>query len=950
MKAGYKTMLPSTRNPPEGQKHLFTSTGCSTLLHSEGVDGPVQDVRKIAPSMKMLQVPSFDELVLQGNRNGHYEGRYDSSARFETLILHTSGSTGLPKPIHLTNGSLAVNGHLNKLSKPSGRTSSQDVLFGENKPLFVMTPFFHMMGALTMVRSILCHSPLVLLPAGKPVSSELVLSVLNQTVPYAGIFAPTLLEQIADTPGGLETLRRIPYVMFGGAPLGSGPGDKISEVTNLVSVIGSTEAGYIASVMPEKKEDWQYFEWSPEAGVLMESEGEGLYEMVIKPKDPKAQAAFYVFPDISEWRTKDLWQQHPSKAGLWRYKGRKDDVIVFSNGEKINPVSFEKTLEGLHEVQGAVVFGQGRFQSGLLLEPAWEVFPKCDPSELINVLWPTIEKANAELPAHGRVWKSMVIVAKGDKAFKRAPKGSIYRKRTIDLYDREIEALYSNENRSEDLRTLAADADATTTKKFLLDAFKLKNIPIPDNVADDADIFAYGVDSLQVLALTSILNSGRGKSSAITARDIYQNSTIKGITELLQKGSDVNDNGGREDAMADMVEKYTHDLPQLSTASSAGQPGMHTLILTGSTGSLGNSILEELISSSSIERVFCLNRSADAEARQRSAFESRGAQPDFSRVSFLHTDFGKDHFGLSDEDYETLLQNATIFIHNAWTVDFNKFLQTYEAVHIAGTRRCVDFSLQSKHRAHIVFVSSIASVGNWFTMNPGKTSAPEELSEDCRLPTPQGYAESKHVASLILAKAATQSGIPSTIVRCGQLAGPRDHGPEWNKHEWLPSIILTSRAMGVLPEQLGNQDTVDWVPIDLAARSVVEIAESRAAQIGHANGPHIAVNHVVNPSTTSWTSLVPSVQGALDQTTGAAPRVVPFNSWLEELAATPKTAEEAEKKPGIKLLDFYQGLTSQAGGLPLLETKETAKLSETIRGMEAIDGALVTKWIRQWLG
>lgn len=949
MKAGYKTMLPSTRNSPEGQKSLITSTGCSTLLHSEGVDGPVQDVRTIAPAMKLLQVPTFDELIRQGQQNGHYVGRYDSSARFETLILHTSGSTGLPKPIALTNGSLAVSGNLNNLSKPQGRISSQDILYGANKPLLVMTPFFHMMGAMMLVRSILCHSPLVLLPPGKLVSSELVLSVIDQTGPYAGIFAPTLLEQIADTPGGLDTLSRIDYVFFGGAPLGSGPGDEISKVTNLVSVIGSTEVGYIASVIPEQREDWQYFEWSPEAGVHMEPEGEGLYEMVIKPKNSKAQAAFHVFPDITEWRTKDLWQQHPSKPGLWRYKGRKDDVIVFSTGEKINPVSFEKAMESLHEVQGAVVFGQDRFQSGLLLEPTSQVLLAYDPSELINELWPAIEKANAELPAHGRVWKSMIIVAKGDKAFKRAPKGSVYRKRTLELYDREIEALYSNENGSEYLGTLAADADTMATKRFLLSAFKLKNIPVPDDAADDADIFAYGVDSLQVLALTSILNNAHGRSTTITARDVYQNSTVKGIVGLLRQGSDASHDGSREDAMADMVKKYTQGLPHRPTDASARQSDVHTVILTGSTGSLGNSILEELISSPSIERVFCLNRSADARARQRSAFESRGAQPDFSKVSFLHTDFSQDQFGLSKKDYRMLLENATLFVHNAWTVDFNKSLPTYEAVHIAGTRRCVDFSLQSKHRAHIVFVSSIASVGNWRALNLDKSSAPEELSEDHRLPLPQGYAESKHVAALILAKAATQSGVSSTVVRCGQLAGPTDRGPEWNKHEWLPSIILTSQALGALPDQLGTQDTIDWVPINLAAKSLFEIAESRVAQIAKGKGPQTAITHIVNPSITSWTSLAPSIKDALDQATGATHRVMPFKSWLEALSTVPKTVEEAEKKPGIKLLDFYQGLMSNAGGLPLLETKETAKLSGTIKSMESIDGSLVTKWIRQWL-
>ena len=94
-------------------------------------------------------------------------------------------------------------------------------------------------------------------------------------------------------------------------------------------MIGSTEACFISSLINTDRADWQYFEWSPYSGVVMEDagEGEGLCECVIKPYvNPKYLGVFYTFPDIHEWRTKDLFEPHPTKPGLWRYRGRRDDV------------------------------------------------------------------------------------------------------------------------------------------------------------------------------------------------------------------------------------------------------------------------------------------------------------------------------------------------------------------------------------------------------------------------------------------------------------------------------------------------------------------------------------------------------------------------------------------------------------------------------------------------
>jgi thioester reductase-like protein len=378
-------------------------------------------------------------------------------------------------------------------------------------------------------------------------------------------------------------------------------------------------------------------------------------------------------------------------------------------------------------------------------------------------------------------------------------------------------------------------------------------------------------------------------------------------------------------------------------------PQSRTVILTGSTGSLGNYILQNLIASPDVSGIYCMNRSAGAADRNRKSFEERGATPDFAKVTFLQTDFAKDNFNLPQEIYDELLRSADTFIHNAWAVDFNKTVASFEDTHIAGTRRVIDFSAKSQYRAHIVFISSIAGVGNWSSdkSSIANEQVPEGIFEDHSVPLPQGYGESKHVAECMLADAAKQAGIPSTVVRCGQLAGPSDASSVWNRHEWVPSLLISSREMGMIPQTLGNQNVVDWIPMDTAAKAVCEVTIARSTETSQA-GDLARAYHVVNPAIVQWTDLVPSISQALQERADKPIQSVPFKSWLQTLESCPVTAGEMEKKPAIKLLDFYNGLNAEGGSLPRLATKDTEKTSEALRSSEAISAELIGTWIQMW--
>lgn len=792
----------------------------------------------------------------------------------------------------------------------------------------------------------MCKGTIVRLPSGKMLNADLAIEAIEAAKPSSAIFPPSLLEDLSATEEGIKALSQLDSVFFGGAPLAAASGDKICKVTKLLAVIGSTEALFMCTLAPLERNEWSYFHWSAVTGAVMEPAEDGLCELVLKPKNAKYQAIFHTFPGINEWRTKDLFRQHPSKPYLWKYSGRRDDIIVLSNGEKLNPVVTEKLIESHPGVKGAIVVGQGRFQTGLLVEPEASTQ---DPLALINQIWPIVEQANREAPAHARIYRSKIAVSKRNKPFVRAAKGSIIRLQTVAAFKDEIEALYADVEYSSD-PAQGSNGDMELATK-LHTIFSQSLSLFRQDTADDADIFSLGVDSLDVLALTNAVNKAiRGAN--VTPPIIYKNPSVKQLAQVLSH-SVSNSNAqykvsiSREEKIDRVARKYTEDMVrQMRSTGVTNTSSKHTVIVTGSTGSLGTHILEQLLANSNVEKVYCLNRSDDAETRTKESFRIHNHNATgISKVDFLKADFGSDKLGLSDEIYAHLLDTTTIFIHSAWSVDFNLSLESYEATHIAGTRRAVDFAAASTHKASIVFISSIASVGNWGSVTRDGSPVPETISSlfDNTLTLPQGYGESKHVAAQILATASHRLGVKTKIVRAGQLAGPSTSagGAAWNRHEWLPTLVHTSKIMGKLPRSLGNQDRIDWVPMDVAAGAVIDVATTQSNEL-------VQVYHLTNPHTTSWGQLYPVIQKFYEDS-GVEIDVVEYAAWVDELKQIPQTKENAERVPGLKLLQFYESLRPETGiGLPALETIKTEAASRTLREGGVVDEEVMLKWLAQW--
>ena len=734
----------------------------------------------------------------------------------------------MPKLVFLTNGYMGVLDRLAQIPKPPGRLTAG--IWHSMEPcdmILSTTPFFHLIGFIGAVVSI-CHKVPFLIMPDRPLATDFIIDTIKTTHPTAVVFPPSILKDLFGSDSGIQAISALKMVFFGGGPLAPDIGDQLSRLTTLTAGFGCTETSLLPTLLPKDKSDWGFIEFNPYFAVDMQCVAEGLYELVIpRGQNRDFHAVFHTFPELSEYRTKDLFTPHPSQPNLWRFQGRLDDVIVLNNSEKFNPVTMESIIENHPLVSKAMILGTGWFQAALLIQPNWALWEETKGTDsLINEIWDNVTKANGKAPAYGHILRDKILVASKEKPFSITVKGSIRRRDILGAYAQEIEAIYSSANGGEQLADLPADLSVSELERYLHRV--ISRLMPTVNLSESTDFFDQGFDSLRTIQLAGVLRSsllGRYPTRnfhTLTPSKIYTNPTItelsQALVEIINGGSaglqtnKVNNFESRSEKLASLVRKYTSDLPDI-TSKVERDDNLCTVLLTGSTGSLGTYILNTLASDPTIGRIYCLNRSDDSEARQRASFESKGLQLGegiAAKMVFLRARLNEKYLGVESAVYNEMLHSVDAVIHSAWKVDFNVKVETFENFHIAGLRRLIDFCLDGTRHAQLHFVSSISSISGWKPEHgPVVPERPLEVGD---ISAEQGYGESKHVAERICLVASRRTGLHTSILRVGQVAGPSTPKGEWNRHEWLPTLVATSKVMGLIPTSLGSM-SVDWIPV-----------------------------------------------------------------------------------------------------------------------------------------
>ncbi len=896
---GFTVLLLSTRLSPEAIHNLLEKTNCSDIVYSEAFRGKLNSVSALRPLRSALLCADY--------RSGPVSDvELDLDLDFETNtscnILHSSGSTGFPKPIRNIHKSFIYNAANN---------------FGLRG--FITLPLFHNHGMSSFYRALYAGKVLYFYNPNLPLTARQLTAVFKNLGPELEIFygVPYALKLLGN-PEGVELLKQFKMVMFGGSACPDDLGDMLVDAgVNLVAHYGATEVGQLMTSFREPGDKaWNWLR--PPAALLpylrWAQHGDA-YEVVItdgwKSKVTSNQ------PDGS-YATRDLFVRHPVHADRFKYVGRLDDWIALVNGEKLNPVQFEHTVQSDPHVAEAVVFGAGQVAAGLIIVPA-KGYDTLSEDEYLKLVQPALDAANAQAEAYAKIDREHIRVLKAD-AINDCPKtdkGTVIRSAFYKKFETLIQSIYEDAEAATggDLQ-LGLDELVPWLKDLLLEMLKLGPADAA-RVTPEADFFALGLDSLSAYRIYSrILRSLDlgGKAAEVPGNVCFEYPNLKALAAYLSalRTGETYSKRSELEEMQVLIDRYGSFTAR--AVADAGAP--RVVLLTGVTGSLGAQLLQALLQLPSIEKVYCLNRGADAHARTIDSLKSRDLNVPLDRVESFSADLTRPDFGLDPE----LLKGVNLVIHNAWSVNFNMGVASFEN-QLQGARHLLDFCFKAS--ARFFFVSSVSAA-----VRSG-TAVTESHLQHLTDAQEMGYARSKLVAERLCLHA-RQAGLDARVLRVGQITGDTQRGA-WNDTEAIPLMIRSATTIGALPT-LG--DTLTWLPIDTVAQVIVEIC--------HSTQRH-DVYHVVNPKSLNWTQdLLPMLEGA-----GLKFEPVSAQDWLARLESS---NPDPAVNPTIKLLDFFRTKYQKpkTGPAVFFETHVTEGASQTLKNVGAPDAALIAKMVAYW--
>lgn len=281
----------------------------------------------------------------------------------------------------------------------------------------------------------------------------------------------------------------------------------------------------------------------------------------------------------------------------------------------------------------------------------------------------------------------------------------------------------------------------------------------------EKSIFFYGIDSLKIIEIHSILEAELG-CQIPTEAFFYANTFLGMIDDIARVISN-------EDSLK---VRLTHSQPLNVEIENALEYLLRncddkvdlsqntqtkTCLLTGASGFVGTYFLKELLDTTDLN-IGCLVRAANEEAglqrikKTAQKFDVKLLQGWENRVQIIIGDMSKKRFGLEENRYDELAKNIDSVYHVAAVDNFYLPYDIIKNTNVVGTIEVADFALSGKVKP-LYNVSSCA------------TSLLEECVEK---PIPiglvNGYAQTKYVTEQIVLRLAEQ-GYPWVNYRLGYL-------------------------------------------------------------------------------------------------------------------------------------------------------------------------------------
>lgn len=352
--------------PPDDIVHVILNSGTRLVLTTEAF-APKFEGKPIpvlvANQSGEAKFPSLEDAMTQGDP--HFAGVPYGDENTLRLLMYTSGTTGRPKGVMLSEQNLISN--MDGI-KPVLQISSED-------KLLLALPLFHAYGQMIGLYALDSLAPLYLVPSFAP--KKIIQTVIEHQVSILPL-VPTMFSVLLSSIHriGAEKLSHLKACVSGGASL---PEKLLHQIENTLDLVvlegyGLTETAPVLAVNSRERgaipksvgkplgnidiklldDQGNNFRWTP---------GQATPEGEILVKGPNVMLGYYHLPEETAQafdaegylHTGDLGH-FDAEGNLYISGGRKKDLIIKA-GENIAPVRIEDVLYQHPAVLHAAVIG-----------------------------------------------------------------------------------------------------------------------------------------------------------------------------------------------------------------------------------------------------------------------------------------------------------------------------------------------------------------------------------------------------------------------------------------------------------------------------------------------------------------------------------------------------------------------------------------------------------------
>lgn len=563
---GLTTMCLSPRLPDNGLAHLIRLQLCTAVFASgsyvqvmERVKATQEDLPDFV-LLPMAQIAELEKIARHRISINLPVVEYKDDTDTPFFVIHSGGTTGLPKPIAR---------HVGHELKHMGRRVADTV-----PDLLVTLPVFHSFGFTQFIAMLWGTFKLSLLNAYRPMTASVILKALDITGCKALATVPHLLKFINETPGGAERLAQLQRVAAAGAATPEVLGNELADKgVNVLSPYGQSESGALMGNTPGP--DWIWLTAFPPAEPYLRfepygDEDLGLWHLVVLPGLPTLVMSNR--PDGS-YETHDLFVRHPTDPKKWKFSHRADDIIVLVNGLKADPRLLEEAVEKNRYVDTSMAFGAGRDSLGLIVVPS-DAAVGLSKEELAALIAPDLELGNSRVSAYTRVSLDSVIFKEAGSAVPRTAKDTLIRSKFLEMCKEDIDTHYAaREAQSNAEVSVADDQVEDIVREVVSSVVSAGDV----RLSNDTDFFGLGMDSLQASYVRSrLLRRVDIVGRLLPTNVVFENPTVGQLTDYLlavRNARDPNDAKNFEgDVAKALVQKYSQFAPFSDRTSQAG-PG-----------------------------------------------------------------------------------------------------------------------------------------------------------------------------------------------------------------------------------------------------------------------------------------------------------------------------------------------------------------------------------------